>query len=803
MALAAIASAQTLPELLGRRDSSRYDQFRSGDFSGLRGLVIIDPSCDCPFPNNVIPRSRLLPNGAWPEDIFRANQEEFAGFRQREVLEVAQGYTPLISALDGTGDFSPASLTEHPRGHLNPGMLEWLLDGLTQAEVNGRLVNTEGSFRRGQAGWTALHYAARGRGPGIVQLLLDSGASVNARADDGRTPLHFAALSSQQEIVQLLLDSGASVDARDDRGQTPLLLARSLESFQALQAAGADVRAQADSGFTVLFAAALSADAATVEALIGTGLDPNAEASGGWTPLLYARSPETFETLRKAGADIHGQTDRGYTVLHAAASRADAATVEALIASGLDPNAGTSSGWTPLLYAGSRETFEALLAGGADLGPIAAAFAPDGLEAVRQREIAGSVLSRAVRQVGRFASASLVARLRAINPNFAEVPSSTARSHSYSLHYAAEFNDEPAMIAALSTTNVDVTTEGRNGPPLALAAFYNGNPAVIEAVIEAFSATEASSSISRQSFVDRGLGIGPSPLHLAAASSSPRAAEIVGVLLGAGATVNGQYGRNPLYAAAMAQNLAAMELLIAAGGDVNEAFAGEYSASVLATVLERGRFDCGYAPVAAALRAAGAESVWWDRSPAGTDPDGTNRYTNTPHLYVPGPQVVECETVSADVQALIDSGADLDAQDSQGFAALHRAAADSKAVDITALARAGANVNAATRGGRLTPLHVAVWRRAGLATVKALITVGTDVDAVDWFGQTALHRAARDRRTAPAVVAALLAAGADANAKDTHRRTPLHYATRADVNNEAVAELLRTAGGTCRSCGVP
>ena len=697
VAFTAIASAQTLPELLGRRDSSRLDQFRSGDFSALlqhNVLVIIDPACDCPFPNNVIPRSRLLPNGAWPEDIFRANEEKL----DSQLLEVAQGYTPLIRALDRAHASSPVTSLMHPRGHLHPGWLEWLLDSRTRAEVNGRLVNTEGSFRRRQAGWTALHYAA--------------------------------SKSQPPEIVQLLLDSGASVNAPDGRGWTPLLLARSLESFKTLQAAGADIRARLDSGFTVL---------------------------------------------------------------HRAASVTDATTVEALIAAGLDPNAETSSGWTPLLYAGSRESFEALLAGGADLGPIAAVFAPDGLEAVRRGDIPSAILSRAVSQIGRFASASLVARLRAINPGFAEVPNRLRiRSPQYPLHYTARWNEDPAMIAALSTTNVNATTWSLEGTPLALAAHY-GNLAFIEATL----ATEVDVDAHGFEFAV------PTPLYLAAASSSPRAAEIVGVLLGAGATVNARYSFPPLYAAAMAQNLAAMELLIAAGGDVNEAFVADFGSSLLATVLERGRFDCGYAPVAEVLHTAGAESVWWDRSLAGTNPDGSNRYTNTPHPYVPGPPVAECETVSEKVQELIDSGADLDALDSQGFTCLHLSAADGKAVDVTALAMAGANVNAMTRGGRLTPLHVAIWKRAGLATVRALIAAEADVNATDWMDQTALHRAARDSRADPAIVEALLAAGADPNARDSNWRMPLDYATRVDVNNEPVADLLRDAGGTCRSCDSP
>ena len=58
--------------------SAAADAFRAGDYSAL-GEPIIDPGCDCPFPNNMIPPSRLLPNGAWPEALFERNRSIFLG----------------------------------------------------------------------------------------------------------------------------------------------------------------------------------------------------------------------------------------------------------------------------------------------------------------------------------------------------------------------------------------------------------------------------------------------------------------------------------------------------------------------------------------------------------------------------------------------------------------------------------------------------------------------------------------------------------------------------------------------------
>lgn len=742
LALAVAASAQPLDTYWCPTCDPQADQFRDGDYSSLPE-PIIDPSCDCPFPNNIIPRARLLANGAWPQDIYNQNRRAFRGLVGRVASSVARGLTPALEAID-------RGSSRHPLRHLHPEELERLLENLSRAEIDSQIVN----YRYRGSGRSPLHEAAFGRGPGIIRLLLDN---------------------------------GAIVDLRTRAGWTPLMLARSMEDFRTLRAAGADVRARADNGYTVLHHAALVTDAATVEALIALGLDPNARTEAGTRPLHNAGSPETFEALRNAGADIHARTRGGYTVLHRAAASLDAATVEALVSAGLDPNAETTSGRTPLLFADSRETFEALLAAGADLAPIEAVFVPGGLQAVLRGDISSDTLYQVVHRVGRFASTSLVARLRAINPRFAEL-SGTVRIdfRYYPLHEAAMWNEDPAMIAALSTKNVTATTPAPFGVPLALAARLNSNPEVIEALLAAGAIVH----LNRPRFGRRG----PTPLYDAALNKNERAAEIVGALLEAGADVDGRdengadTGYAPLYAAAMAQNVDAIERLLAAGADINVTGSSEYQ-SLLADVLGRGRYDCGYAPVAAALRDAGASS--WRVA-------GEERVP-----YVPGPPVVECETVSAAVQDLIDSGADLDALDSQGFAALHRAAAAGKTLDIAALSKAAADLNVTTRGGRLTPLHVAVWRRAGLATVRALIAAGADVAAADWRGATALHRAAHDSRTDPDVVAALLAAGADANARDAYSRTPLDYATRADVNNEPVADLLRDAGGVCRFCVAP
>ena len=550
---------------------STVARFRQGDFSGVLQARVIDPACDCPFPNNLIPLSRLasLPNGAWPEEIYERNVREgtfnVPGGRQARL--VAQGWTPLHEAVANGS-------SAHPRGWLNPARLDEVLADWPRA-IEAELRNLGA-----RSGWTPLHLAARRADPGIVKRLLEHRPVVDARALNGATPLHVA---------------------------------RSGEVFAALRAAGADIQARADNGWTVLHSAARlrDMDAATVRSLVKAGLDPNAATDDGWTPLLVAGTREVFAALRAAGVDIQARADNGWTVLHSAAGLRDmdAATVRSLVAAGLDPNAATDNGWTPLLVAGTREVFAALLELGADRAGIEAAFAPDAFRDVQgggEGALGAVQLYHAVRQVGRFGDAAWFERLRAVNPDFYAVPGNPrSAARIFALHWAVRDNEDPAAVAALtgeaSATDgwsVDVNQRSSFGRPLEIAARWNGNPAVVGALLEAGADVAAGEGAA---------------LYAAALNEKPRAAEIVGALLAAGADVDGVAptdggrARRPVYAAAMAKNLATLEALLEAGADVNvEGSAAGHS--LLADVLSRGRFDCGYGAVAERLRSAGARA---------------------------------------------------------------------------------------------------------------------------------------------------------------------------------------------------
>ncbi len=113
------------------------------------------------------------------------------------------------------------------------------------------------------AGDTALHMAAAGLQPRVVEKLITMGADVHARNRRGAEPLHYAADGGpglvawspidQSKIIALLIGSGANPNAVDKSGVAPLHRAvrnRSAAAVEALIDGGANLNAPNRSGST-------------------------------------------------------------------------------------------------------------------------------------------------------------------------------------------------------------------------------------------------------------------------------------------------------------------------------------------------------------------------------------------------------------------------------------------------------------------------------------------------------------------------------------------------------------------------
>ena len=89
--------------------------------------------------------------------------------------------------------------------------------------------------------------------------------------------------------------------------------------------------------------------------------------------------------------------------------------------------------------------------------------------------------------------------------------------------------------------------------------------------------------------------------------------------------------------------------------------------------------------------------------------------------------------------------------------------------EVQAVLDGGANVMALASTGS-SPLHLAAWGGGNPANIQALLDAGADVTARDEAGSTPLHSAASGFN--PANIQALLDAGADAKTKNKNGKTP-------------------------------
>lgn len=195
----------------------------------------------------------------------------------------------------------------------------------------------------------AYDHRANARNPVSVASVCFAGADapppvpVAAEASDafGRTPLWWAAHHGRDDEVRHLLPLTPDVDAVDVDGESALHAAARRGHAAVvgqLLAAGALVDRVSAVGATPLALAAAHGRGEAVAALLGAGADPNARHALFGTTALHAAAlrghARIAEALLRQGADPRLADDAGHSALQLAASRGDAAMVDALRAGG-------------------------------------------------------------------------------------------------------------------------------------------------------------------------------------------------------------------------------------------------------------------------------------------------------------------------------------------------------------------------------------------------------------------------------------------------------------------------------------
>jgi ankyrin repeat protein len=86
-------------------------------------------------------------------------------------------------------------------------------------------------------GWTPLHFACQSSASDVAAILLQAGASVDARDSHGNTPLWRAVFNSRgiADTIKVLRAHGADPDAKNAHGISPVVLAGRIANYDVKQ----------------------------------------------------------------------------------------------------------------------------------------------------------------------------------------------------------------------------------------------------------------------------------------------------------------------------------------------------------------------------------------------------------------------------------------------------------------------------------------------------------------------------------------------------------------------------------------
>ncbi|KAL8935134.1 MAG: hypothetical protein Q9216_005572 [Gyalolechia sp. 2 TL-2023] len=237
-----------------------------------------------------------------------------------------------------------------------------------------RLLLEYGAKMKGSGPVTALHVASSQPKRGIVRLVLDYGAHIDAKGHLGQTPLYLASCDGFASIVRLLLEEAADANILTSAGRSALYKAGGNgrdDIVELLLRYGADpALGRGRYGETTMYKAAWYNDLDTVELLLNYEADVNIRNK---KRMESYRGPveKIFHGIVAGLSKDHAIMNAwGKAAIHAAAYRGHEEMLKLLLTAGADIEAVGTDGQTPMYLAAQQKhqgIVQKLLKAGAQL----------------------------------------------------------------------------------------------------------------------------------------------------------------------------------------------------------------------------------------------------------------------------------------------------------------------------------------------------------------------------------------------------------------------------------------------------
>ena len=186
------------------------------------------------------------------------------------------------------------------------------------------------------------------------QFLQHISVNVDHTNEQGQTPLMIASENGHRNIVKLLLSAQANVNKQDDLGTTAVMLAKTIEIYQTLVQANADITIATHRGSTPLYISCLLGNEEVAEYLLFTLKHDITTRPDGLTILMAASEGGNYrivQCLLEKEHDPNTQDNSGYTAIILACLKGHYTVTELLLKHKADPDLPTDDGWTPLMCA--------------------------------------------------------------------------------------------------------------------------------------------------------------------------------------------------------------------------------------------------------------------------------------------------------------------------------------------------------------------------------------------------------------------------------------------------------------------